>query len=270
MMHNVIRRRAGRLIGSAFTLVELLVVIAIVSLLATLVIPSVGRALDYARKVECISNLRSINTAFSMYLAENRGRFFPYREKVSGGTLWYWGYEPSGHNSPEGERPIEKNRARLAPYFASADDRAACANMPSGDDYKSKFDKPGYGYGINYYMLEGNNDNIPFRSIAKPSDTITWSEAAQINTWQAPASAGNPMLEEWYYLDNKSNSPATFHFRHDGTCNAAFADGRVGELEPEELDSRCDGLVGRPEETPSRPRPGEKASVSYLLDLGYK
>ena len=272
MLHGETMRQHGRRRRpGGFTLVELLVVVAIIALLATMVIPSVGRALDYARKVECISNLRSINTAFAMYLTEHQGRFFPYQEHVDGGTLWYWGYEPQGGAGlPEGQRPIEKNRARLAPYFATGDDRAACANMPSGDDYKSKFNRPSYGYGINYYMLKGNNNGVAFRNIAKPGETITWSEAVQINTWQAPASAANPMLEEWYYLVNNRNSPPMFHFRHDHMCNAAFADGQVRGLEPQELDPRCDGLVGRPEKYPPRPSRGQKASVSYLLDLGPK
>jgi prepilin-type processing-associated H-X9-DG protein len=63
-----------------------------------------------------------------------------------------------------------------------------------------------------------------------------------VNTFQPPASAKNPMLEEFYYLD--ALSPAKFHFRHLGLCNAAFADGSVRSLKPYRLEKGCDGLTG--------------------------
>ena len=43
-----------------FTLVELLVVIAVLSTLASILLPVIGRALESARKVQCISNLKGI------------------------------------------------------------------------------------------------------------------------------------------------------------------------------------------------------------------
>ena len=52
------------------------------------------------------------------------------------------------------------------------------------------------------------------------------ADAAQVNTWQAPASPSNPMLEEWYYIDNSTDQP-NGHFRHGQKANAAFCDGHV-------------------------------------------
>src|SRR2546425_9551782 len=51
----------------------------------------------------------------------------------------------------------------------------------------------------------------PPRSTLFPYTTLFRSllaDAAQVNTWQAPASPSNPMLEEWYYVDNSTNQPA--------------------------------------------------------------
>jgi prepilin-type processing-associated H-X9-DG protein len=66
-----------------------------------------------------------------------------------------------------------------------------------------------------------------FSQIKRPSDLVLLADAAQVNTWQSPASADNPMLEEWYFVDDDLYQP-NGHFRHKQRANALFCDGHIG------------------------------------------
>ncbi len=54
----------------AFTLIELLVVIAIIGLLMSIIVPSLRKATEYARKIVCKSNQHQISLVFSTYESE--------------------------------------------------------------------------------------------------------------------------------------------------------------------------------------------------------
>lgn len=62
-----IRRRA-------FTLVELLVVISIIALLLAILMPSLQKAREQAKRIQCMSNLRQIALGFYFYAADNDNR----------------------------------------------------------------------------------------------------------------------------------------------------------------------------------------------------
>lgn len=60
----------------AFTLIEVLVVVAIIGLIMAVLLPSLGKAREQARRVVCLSNVRQLTTATLVYVSSNR-QFLP-------------------------------------------------------------------------------------------------------------------------------------------------------------------------------------------------
>ncbi len=66
-----VRRNIPR--RKSFTLIELLVVVAIISILASLLLPSLKSARETAKGVACLSNMKQVGLAFQMMGNDNEG-----------------------------------------------------------------------------------------------------------------------------------------------------------------------------------------------------
>ena len=215
-----------------FSLVEILVVIAIVGVLGALLAPALARAVESAEQAACASNLHQLAAALQSYLKDNDGWFFPLRTNRPDGVLWYYGFESSSSTSaPEGSRTLDRTRARLYPYLDSR--RATVEICPAfnyGGAYKPKYNEKWWTYGVNYELTgttkARNVSELRGRDAAR---TVIMADAAQVNTWQAPASSTNPLVEEWFYVQPGARM---VQFRHGGMANVLMADWHVEACQP--------------------------------------
>ncbi|MEM6601998.1 MAG: type II secretion system protein [Verrucomicrobiota bacterium] len=233
----------GRKKTAGFTLIELLVVIVILGLLIALSTGAVIRLQKSASTAIAAAALTQLSSASQLYLAENQNTFWKYREFISGeGYIWWFGFESfQSIGSAEGTRDLDKSRGPLGPYLADSGSlKTDPAFTAHGATFKPKYGDTHFGYGYNN-TLEGKNA----LTLDRPGQVVVFATSAQVNTFQSPASASNPMIEEFYLINERET---TVHFRVGGKAMVVFADGNVGLLpmEPTTLDARMpEAKIGR-------------------------
>ena len=225
----------------AFTLVELLVVIAIIAILAALLLPTLSQSKASARRIQCVSSIRQLGIAAQSYWDDNQGQTFRYRGAyTNNGDIFWFGWLERG---TEGTRGFDLSQGALFPYFEGRGLEICPSLNYLAARFKLKATGAAFGYGINLYLTAPTTLNST--RMTRPVDTAVFADAAQVNTFQPPASPGNPLLEEFYYLHD---TETTVHFRHQQTANVLFGDGHVGRERPlpGSLDPGMpDQLVGR-------------------------
>ena len=211
-------------------MIELLVVIAIIALLASMLLPVLARSKQSAQKIKCMSDLRQLGVATQLYWDENGGNCFRYfYGPTNNGALYWFGWIENG---PEETRNFDATQGALYPYLRGRGVEICPALNYSAVAFKYKARGGAYGYGYNY-KLSTNPGKPPFstRGILRPTATVLLADAAQVNTFQAPASPDNPMLEEFYYVSYDTTQP-NGHFRHRQRANVLFCDAHVS---PEQM-----------------------------------
>lgn len=185
---------------AAFTLIELLVVIAIIALLASMLLPAMGRAKEKGKAAQCQSNLRQLGFAATMF--EDDNQVYPIGWIDNNPAIWYRQLQPylgrSTNVSGQGVFicPSSLQKARA--------DEAIRTGMRGG----------GFWGFLNYAqncMVNTGVSNIGSRQVKDPSSTILYGDT---DGWDA-----------CLYAD--SMATANVCYRHSGGNDRSTATERV-------------------------------------------
>lgn len=237
------RRRGAR----GFTLIEVLVVVAIIALLVAILIPSLSRARENARRVVCLNNLGQYHKCTVFYLADYKGVFMPHRYyvNVAGGE--------------KGDNLNEKNWFHLLEKYNKTKDVGRCPSIPaSAQQDKSNsgkaaweygYDRRSIGYGYNAWFLGvhvysgGNSYGI---------QTKPWFKDSLIKkaSWNILFGDSNPAIYSdtsqdwsitlWWPLINQYGEGVNMN-RHLKSGNVFFNDGHGANHKEGTINPKVDG-----------------------------
>ena len=226
MSRNPLRARRG------FTLIELLVVIAIIAILAAILFPVFAQAREAARKTQCLSNVRQLGTAYSMYLQDFDETFPPH---VTERTA------PSGTPDTAAGRAPFTYKTKLEPYVKNGG-IFKCPSAPAWPapaagqwyttDYGNNHNEANLPASTNQAWYQANpdfgfNETVTLAALARPAEFILIGDAGRSDN---TASRGGMYPQPWAF---DVATQARFLARHQGGGNIAYADGHAKWTKPE-------------------------------------
>jgi prepilin-type N-terminal cleavage/methylation domain-containing protein/prepilin-type processing-associated H-X9-DG protein len=225
-------RRWARRGPRVFTLIELLVVIAIIAILASMLMPSLGKARDAGKAVVCKSNLKQMSLGMLSYMTDTGG-WLPggiYGMPPAGQTTYYLevmrqvGADLSQfpdtlaiwNNSAAWMRiaqiqlcPVDQAWGASAPYGSYG------MNQPGWDYYK----RPTFGG-----VFTNTSTYFNFASVKRPADTVKLSEMLH-HGWMPAMDATTQTANVWDPVYEAGGWLSARHFHPGGRRVAATSGG---------------------------------------------
>jgi prepilin-type N-terminal cleavage/methylation domain-containing protein/prepilin-type processing-associated H-X9-DG protein len=197
---------------SGFTLIEILVVISIISILMSILLPSLSRAREMGKRVDCFSNIRQLTFAWHFYATDNGDKV------CSPDTLWndtglgnYWDAE--GPDLPDNDVGNTEQAIADGILWPYTEETLGL--------YKCKSDQSNFlrSYSISAKMRWG------LESISKPSGKMLFTDAS--SNWKWIHNGFSPIEfcaegPKWWPWDRWHLQQITA--RHNGGFNMTFGD----------------------------------------------
>lgn len=211
----------------AFTLIELLVVIAIISLLVSILLPSLTKAKDLAKQVVCLSNLRNCGLAFHQYAQDFDGvMLVSWYHRDTGVIRWT--------NVLVGQ-PLDETSDLRSPYIGDFS-IAVCPSEAPGQWDRDDTSRWSFVYGGVTYRSEHITDH-DLSGVSIPMHNGSPGHGCLIHIDDVKMSADCPTIMDSYspsydsqmyliYPDPSVGNSAA-HLRHENRTNVLFADGHA-------------------------------------------
>ena len=225
------RRPAAR--PRAFTIFELLAVITLLTVLLTLLLPTLSDARESARKAVCASNLRQINIAFGLYTVDHKGDYPDgLIESIVGQFLL-----KEFHTGQPPERDKHDLRVKMKPYVDDPQmfycpSGAARVVEPDGGLTRGPDDPYGWNswvdnaawtgqFSYSIYASEGWLDYLPLMQWFAPQQQI--ERQRDINVPSAEV-----MAQDMAWTDNAANSPGFLNHPEPSNEHAGIVGRQTG------------------------------------------